>query len=144
MLRAILNKSLRQHPTKQQLYGHLPQITKTIQIRRTRHVGNCWRSRNGLKSDVLFGPIHMAEQRQGDQLEPTYRSSVRIRDIALRTCRKRCNIGRGDQRGSGISVLMAWHDDDDDDDLTLLLFNSGSVCVYSWNVIEFIGNFSRC
>ena len=28
-LRAILNKSWRQHPTKQQVYGHLPPITKT-------------------------------------------------------------------------------------------------------------------
>ena len=33
MLRAILNKSWRQHPTKQQLYGHLPLIPKTIKIR---------------------------------------------------------------------------------------------------------------
>ena len=32
MLRAILNKSWRQHPTKQQLYGHRPPITKTIQL----------------------------------------------------------------------------------------------------------------
>ena len=39
MLRAILNRSWRQHLTKQQLYGHLPPITKTIQIRRTRHAG---------------------------------------------------------------------------------------------------------
>ena len=30
ILRAILNKSWRQHPTKHQLYGHLPPITKTI------------------------------------------------------------------------------------------------------------------
>ena len=30
MRRTILNKSWRQHPTKQQLYGHLPPITKTI------------------------------------------------------------------------------------------------------------------
>ena len=37
MLRAILNKSWRQHPTKHQLYGHLPPITKTNQARRTRH-----------------------------------------------------------------------------------------------------------
>ena len=29
MLRAILNKSWRQHPTRHQLYGHLPPITKT-------------------------------------------------------------------------------------------------------------------
>ena len=53
MLRAILNKSLRQHPTKPQLYGHLPPITKTIQARRTRHAGHCWRSRDELISDVL-------------------------------------------------------------------------------------------
>ena len=45
MLRAILSKSWRQHPTKHQLYGHLPPITKTIQVRRTRHAGHCWRSR---------------------------------------------------------------------------------------------------
>ena len=37
MLRAILNKSWRQHPTRRQLYGHLPPITKTIQVRRARH-----------------------------------------------------------------------------------------------------------
>ena len=29
----ILNKSWRQHPSKQQLYGHLPPITKTIHVR---------------------------------------------------------------------------------------------------------------
>ena len=28
-----------QHPTKQQLNGHLPPISKTIQIKRTRHEG---------------------------------------------------------------------------------------------------------
>ena len=54
MLRAILNKSWQQHPTKHQLYGHLPPITKTIQVRRTRHAGHCWRSSDGLISDVLL------------------------------------------------------------------------------------------
>ena len=54
MLRAILNKSWRQHPTKHQLYGHLPPITKTIKIRRTKHVGHCCRSRDELISDVLL------------------------------------------------------------------------------------------
>ena len=33
-----------------------------------------------------YGPSHMAEQKQDDQLESTYNSSVMIRDIALRTC----------------------------------------------------------
>ena len=35
MLWVILNKSRRQHLPKQQLYGHLTSITKTIQVRRT-------------------------------------------------------------------------------------------------------------
>ena len=54
MLRAILNKSRRQNPTRHQLYGHLPPITKTIQVRRTRHAGHCWRSRDELISDALL------------------------------------------------------------------------------------------
>ena len=59
MLRAILNKSWRQHPTRHQLYGHLPLITKTIQVRRTRHAGHCWRSRDELIRDVLlWTPTH--------------------------------------------------------------------------------------
>ena len=54
MLRAILNKSSWQHPTRHQLYGHLPPITKTMKVRRTRHAGHCWRSRDELISDVLL------------------------------------------------------------------------------------------
>ena len=55
MLRAILNKSWTRH----QLYGHLPPITKTIQVRRTRHAGHCWRSRDELISDILlWTPTH--------------------------------------------------------------------------------------
>ena len=53
MQRAILNKSWRQHPTKQQLYSHPPPVTKTIKIRRAKHAGHCWRSRDELVSDVL-------------------------------------------------------------------------------------------
>ena len=59
MLHAILNKSWRQHPTRHQLYGHLTPITKTIQVRRTRHAGHCWRSRDELIRDVLlWTPTH--------------------------------------------------------------------------------------
>ena len=46
-------------PTRLQLYGHLPPITKTIQVRRTRHAGHCWRSKDELISDVLlWTPTH--------------------------------------------------------------------------------------
>ena len=59
MLRAVLNKSWRQHPTKQQLHGYQPPLTKTIQIWRTRHVEYCWRSKGELISDVLlWTPSH--------------------------------------------------------------------------------------
>ena len=59
MQRAILNKSWQQHPTRHQLYGHLPPITKTIQVRRTRHAGHCWRSWDELIRNVLLWiPTH--------------------------------------------------------------------------------------
>ena len=54
MLRAILNKYWRQHLTRHQLHGHLPPITKTIQVRRARHASHCWRSRDELISDVFL------------------------------------------------------------------------------------------
>ena len=43
-----------------------------------------------------YGPPHMAKQKQDDQLEHTYSSCVRIRDVALKTCQKRRMIGRSD------------------------------------------------
>ena len=61
-----------------------------------------------------YGPPHMAKQKQDDQLEHTYSSYVRIRDVTLKTCQKRWMIGRSCERGSGISVLAARHDDDDE------------------------------
>ena len=55
----LLNKFWRQHPIRQQLYGHQPPITKTIKIRRTRHAGHCWTSRDELIRDVLlWTPSH--------------------------------------------------------------------------------------
>ena len=65
MLQAILNKSWRQHPTKQQLYGHLPPITKTIQVRQTRHAGHCWRSKAELIRDVLLWPSSHGRAKAG-------------------------------------------------------------------------------
>ena len=55
----------------------------------------------------------MDEQRQGVQLEPTYSSSVLIRDVAMKTCWKQWTIEKSGERGSGIAL----YDDDDDDDI---------------------------
>ncbi len=104
MLEAILNKSWWQQPTKLQLYGRLSPIPKTIQVRRTRHAGHCWRSRDELISDVLQWTT---ELKQDGQLEHTYNSSVGIRDVALKTYQRRGTIGISSERVSGISMPAA-------------------------------------
>ena len=58
-------KSWRQHLTRHQLYGHQLPITKTIQVRRTRHAGHRWRSRDELISDVLLWTPTYARAKTG-------------------------------------------------------------------------------
>ena len=65
MQRAILNKSWRQYPTKQQIYGHLLPIMKTVKVRRTRHAGHCWKSKDELKSDVLQWTLSYGRAKPG-------------------------------------------------------------------------------
>ena len=65
MLRAILNRSWQQHPTRHQLYGHLPPIMKTIQARRTRHAGHCWRSKDEIVSDILLWTLAFGQSKAG-------------------------------------------------------------------------------
>ena len=59
MLRKILNKSWSQHPTKQQLYGHVLPIMQTIQVSRIRYASNCWKCRDELIRDIpLWAPSY--------------------------------------------------------------------------------------
>ena len=69
----------------------------------------------GTKSLVTYscGPLHMDEQRQDNQLEPTYNSTAPIQDVALKTYRNRWTTEKGSGRESRRSVLMARHEDDD-------------------------------
>ena len=52
----------------------------------------------GTSSHLMYSyaPLHMAEQKQDDQLQHTYSSYVRIRDVALKTCQRLWTIGRSD------------------------------------------------
>ena len=61
-----------------------------------------------------YGLPLMAEQKQDDQLEHTYSSYVKIRDVVQKTCRRRWTIRKSGERGSAIFVRAARHDDDDD------------------------------
>ena len=105
-------------PTKHQLYSHLPPITKTIQVRWTRHARHCWRSKDELISDVLLWTPTYGQVKAGWPAW-TYIHTAALwgYDVALKTCQRRWTIGRSGERGSGISVLMARHDDDDDDEV---------------------------
>ena len=83
--------------------GYLPPITKTIKVRRTRLAIHCWRTKDELISDILLWTFHMNEQTQGDQIEPTFKSSMPIQDIALKTSLNGWTIETGSERGSGRS-----------------------------------------
>ena len=54
ILCAILNKSKKQDSTKQQLYSHQSPISETTEVRCTRHVEPCWRSKDKLISKILL------------------------------------------------------------------------------------------
>ena len=122
MLLAILNKSWWLHATRHQLYCHLPSITKTIQARRTRHAGHCWRSRDELISDILLWTPTYGRAKTGRPAR-TYSSYVKIRDVALKTFRRRWTIWWSGERVSGISVLAPLDDYDDDRYKKNLVFN---------------------
>ena len=114
MLRTILNKSWRQYPTKQQLYGHLPPITKTIKIRRTRHAGHCWRSRDELISDVLpWTPSH--GRAKAGRIARIYIQQLCV-DTGCRTedLPEAIDDREGWRERVRYSVLIVRHDDDVD------------------------------
>ena len=54
MMRAALNISWRQHPTKEQLYGNIPSISMLIRKRRLRFTGHCFRSKKELISELIL------------------------------------------------------------------------------------------
>ena len=117
MSRAILNKSWWQHPTKHQLYGHLPPITKTIQVRRTRHPGHCWRSRDEHISDVLLWTPTYGRAKAGGPARTYIPQLCEDMGCNSEDLLEAMNDRESDERGLGISMLVARQDDDDDDSL---------------------------
>ena len=111
MLRAILNKSWRQNPTKQQLYGYLPSITKTIQVWRTRHAGHCWRC----KDELLRTPSH--GRAKAGRLARTYIQPLCADTGYYPEDPPGAMYDRDgwQERGSGRSELVARQENEDDD-----------------------------
>ena len=113
MLRAILNKSWRQHPTRHQLYGHLPPITKTIQVRRTRHAGHCWRSRDELIRDVLLWTPTHGRSKAGRPARTYIQQLCEDTGCCPEDLPRAMNDREEWRERVRISVLPARHDDDD-------------------------------
>ena len=111
MLRAILNKSWRQQDTN--CTATCLPSRKLYKLDKPDTQVTAGEARTNSSVMYSYGPPHIAKLKQDDQLEHTYSSYVRIRDVAMKTCQKRWMIGRSGERGSGISLLAAWHDDDD-------------------------------
>ena len=57
------------------------------------------------------GPHYIDEQGQDNKLEPTYSTSVPIRNVVLKTCRKQWTIEKSGEKGPGISEPMARYED---------------------------------
>ena len=133
MQRTVLNKFWKQNLTRQQLYGHLRPISKTIQVRWTRYVGHylcdilLWTSTHAC---VSFGQpattyLHQLCMDTGCNLEDL----LRVMD------------DMDEWRESGKSMLSAGLDDNDVDlvitcfsskDMTkikLIGFNGRSICL---------------
>ena len=63
ILRAILNISWKEHPTKIGHYGNISPLTSIIRIRRTRFAGHCYRSEEEIvKYVLLWTPNHGTTQ----------------------------------------------------------------------------------
>ena len=99
------------YPTKQQLSGNLPPITKTIQVRQTRHTGHCWRSKDELISDILLWIPSHGRAKTGRPAR-TY-----IQQICADTGYSLEDLpgATDDRNGWRERVRAARHDDDNDD-----------------------------
>ena len=98
-----------------------PPITKTIQVRLTRHAGHCGRSKDELIRDVLLWTLSHGQAKIG-QPAGTY-----LQQLCVDTgCSKEDLLGDRDEceKGSRKSVIAARHDDNE-------LYCHKSYC-YSW------------
>ena len=98
MLRDILNKSWTQYPTKQQLYVHFPLITETIQVRRIRHAGHCWRTH---KRQTPVNPFTLTIKGRTTNSNLYTIALCRYRMLNMKTCWERWAIKVVAREGQG-------------------------------------------
>ena len=88
---------------------------KTIQVRRTRHTGHCWRSNDELISDVLLWTPTYGQAKAGRPARTYIQQLCEDTGCNPEDLPEAMNNREKWEGGSGISVLAARHDDDGDE-----------------------------
>ena len=79
-------------PRKQHLFdGHFHPISQTVQLRRTRHAGHCWKKKDEFISGFFKEPLDITSV---DRPARTYINFLRTLDIIWSTGRERWQRGR--------------------------------------------------
>ena len=94
-----------------------------------------------LISDILLGTPSHGRAKVGRPARTYINNSVLIQDVALKTNRKQWTIEEGCGRGSGRSVLMAWHEDDDDEAISKMCLVNAYVRVKTEKKLTFPEHF---
>ena len=76
MLRAVTNKSWRDHLTNEQLYGDIPKISKSIRMQRLRFTDHCWGSKYEVASYLILWQPHHGNRSRGRPAK-TYTDQLR-------------------------------------------------------------------
>ena len=75
------NLSWKNNPTKAEIYGELPPISKTVARRRAKFAGHCFRANDQVISDLLLWRLPCPSQ--GGETDLSQNSDILARDPGL-------------------------------------------------------------
>ena len=104
-LQVILNKSWKQHPTKELHYAHLPPSLKPFKVDEGDTRDTAGEVKTNSWATLSNGPLHTDEQELDDLLDLICNSSVWTQDVVWKICLKQWIIGIYVEKESGKSVL---------------------------------------
>ena len=64
-MRAIPNRSWKDHPNNKEIYGHIPDICTSIRQQILRFSGHCWRSKLELASNFIIRQPTRGKRKRG-------------------------------------------------------------------------------
>ena len=125
-----LHKNAACNPQQVLCTATCPLSRKSIQVRRTRHAGHCWRSRDEThKRCTLMDPHTWPRKSRTDQHERTFSSYVRNTGCCPEDLPRAMNDREEWRERVKISVLPRRYDDDDDIYMCVCVCVCMCVCV---------------